>query len=92
MKRLFCCVLVCMPLMGATAFAQCGFETDVKEIAVETAQGNIMLSVEGGNFKVGARCLPEREINVKLREKSYILKCEAVNISGLIWEAGKKKG
>ena len=43
MKRLFCCVLVCMPLMGATAFAQCGFETDVKEIAVETAQGNIML-------------------------------------------------
>lgn len=69
MKRLFCCVLVCMPLMGATAFAQCGFETDVKEIAVETAQGNIMLSVEGGNFKVGARCLPEREINVKLPQK-----------------------
>ena len=55
MKRLFCCVLVCMPLMGATAFAQCGFETDVKEIAVETAQGNIMLSVEGNQCEAAAK-------------------------------------
>lgn len=69
MKRLFCCVLACILLMGTTVFAQCGFETDVKEIAVETAQGDIMLSVEGGNFKAGARCLPEREINVKLPQK-----------------------
>lgn len=69
MKRLFCCVLFCILLMETMAFAQCGFETDVKEIAVEAAQGDILLSVEGGNFKVGARCRPERAIHVELPPK-----------------------
>lgn len=68
MKQIVCFALVFMMLMGTTVFAQCGFETDRKEAIAESSQGDITLSVEGGNFRLGYRCLPEREIKITLPE------------------------